>query len=84
VVAFCCCDKIPEKINLRRKGWFWITVSEVSVCGHLALVSGPVRRLNIMVGSGWWSKAAHCTMEREREKERRDRETKYPIMGTSS
>jgi hypothetical protein len=34
--AFHYCDKIPEENQLiRRKGLFWITISEVSVHGHL-------------------------------------------------
>jgi hypothetical protein len=41
----------------------------------VSIISGPVVRQNIMIGSMWWSKAAHLMMrKKERERERRERE----------
>jgi hypothetical protein len=51
--SFHCCDKYLRKQLKRREDLFWLVVSEVSVLGHLALVSTSVLRQNIMVGSQW-------------------------------
>jgi hypothetical protein len=72
--AFCCCDKILEIDNLKRRkdSFSQFTVSEVSVHGHLTVVFGPVVRQSIMVEMVWWSKAVHLMM------------TKIPFKGTPS
>lgn len=45
MLALCCCDKIPDKINLRKKDLFWLMVTEVPVQGYLApLILNP-----------WWN-----------------------------
>jgi hypothetical protein len=45
----------------------------------VSIISGPVVRQNIMIGSMWWSKAAHLMMrKKERERERRERERISP------
>jgi hypothetical protein len=41
------------------------SVSEVSGCGHLAVLSGPVERQIIMVESMWGSKAVHLMSARK-------------------
>jgi hypothetical protein len=54
-VAFCDWDKILEKNSLRRKGLFWLTFSEVSVHGQVALLLCTWGKAEHLDGrSVWW------------------------------
>lgn len=65
IISVLYCDK---KILQERKGLFWFMVSEISIYGHLARCFGSVVRLNIVVMSMWWGKAAYMVASGETRK----------------
>jgi hypothetical protein len=75
VSVFHCCDKIPEKSNLREKDLFWLTASEVS-------------EVSVEKGMSEESCSPHGSQEADRERERgrkRQRQTQgRPYMAVVS
>jgi hypothetical protein len=70
--------KIPEKNQLKGRQTSLGSQFTVRSGAFNTIVSWPMVRQNIMVGSMWWNKAAHILISmRERKREReRERESK--------